>query len=201
MGLIVFGAVAAYAIVLAAATWFAYRWAAIRNLPRSRRAVAAAVGFLLIYLPVFWDHIPTLVTHKYYCKTEAGFWVYKTADQWNVENPGVLETLVAANNEPILRAGDMQNYTDTHLVNQRFNLLVTQAGPLPVNLWRHESKLLDRASNTVLARYVDFSTSQERRQAGLSGWKFWLDNKHCDDGRDRLIAFGSHVVQFKGSAK
>ena len=24
---------------------------------------------------MFWDHIPTVVAHKYYCEKEAGFWV------------------------------------------------------------------------------------------------------------------------------
>lgn len=48
---------------------------------------------LVMYLLVFWDWIPTVVAHKYYCSTEAGFWVYKTPEQWKKENPGVMETL------------------------------------------------------------------------------------------------------------
>ena len=52
---------------------------------------------VLLYLAVFWDHIPTVLVHKYYCETEAGFWVYKTPEQWKKENPGVMETLVDTN--------------------------------------------------------------------------------------------------------
>ena len=47
---------------------------------------------LVMYLIPFWDWLPTVATHQYYCATEAGFWVYKTVDQWKQENPGVMET-------------------------------------------------------------------------------------------------------------
>jgi len=46
-----------------------------------------------MYNLVFWDLIPTLAMHKYYCANEAGFWVYKTPEQWVKENPGVAKTL------------------------------------------------------------------------------------------------------------
>jgi hypothetical protein len=52
---------------------------------------------VLMYHLVFWDLIPTFVTLEYYCMTESGYWVYKTPEQWKVENPGVAETL---NTEP-----------------------------------------------------------------------------------------------------
>lgn len=51
------------------------------------------VAALAMYHLVFWDFIPTYVVYKYYCNTKAGFWVYKTPEQWKAENPGVAETL------------------------------------------------------------------------------------------------------------
>lgn len=156
---------------------------------------------LLVYLSVFWDHIPTVVMHKYYCEKEAGFWVYKTLDQWKKENPGVMETLVANKNDPSSRTGDMVNYTDTYFANQRFNLIVKHGGQYPLNRWRHERLLVDVNTGEVLARYVNFSTSQEQRQAGWSGWKFWLDTRYCTGGKDRLTDFGKFFLQFKGVGK
>ena len=50
---------------------------------------------LVMWLIPFWDWLPTVAAHQYYCATESGFWVYKTLDQWKKENPGVAETLVA----------------------------------------------------------------------------------------------------------
>ena len=147
------------------------------------------IAALAMYLVVFWDWIPTIALHQYYCDTEAGFWVYKTVDQWKKENPGVMETLVANKSAPPSRQGDTNNYTDTYSLNQRINRVVKQNGPLPINRWRHEQLLIDAKTNQMLARYVDFSASQERQQAGWNGWKFWLGRRNCSDG-------GSHYGQF-----
>jgi hypothetical protein len=85
---------------------------------------------LVMYHLVFWDWVPTVVAHQYYCATEAGFWVYKTVDEWKAENPGVMETLVASKGAPSARKGDMQNYTDTYFLNKRIHKLVKKTGPL-----------------------------------------------------------------------
>ncbi len=198
-GLIILGALGIYFLVIIAVTWFAYYCAAKNGSSFGKRLLAAAVGFLIIYLPVFWDHIPTIVVHNYYCEKEAGFWVYKTLDQWRAENPRVSESLVANKNDTSTRQGDMVNYIDTYFVNKRFNLIVKHNGKLFLNRWRHERQLIDISSNEVLARFVDFSTSQEQRQAGWSGWKIWLDYKFCSGGRDRQIEFGNFYLQFKGA--
>lgn len=55
---------------------------------------------LVMYMIPFWDWIPTVVTHQFYCAKDSGFWVYKTPEQWKAENPGVMETLVEINNSP-----------------------------------------------------------------------------------------------------
>ncbi len=52
---------------------------------------------VIMYHLVFWDLIPTFVALEYNCMTEAGYWVYKTAEQWENENPSVAKTL---NSEP-----------------------------------------------------------------------------------------------------
>jgi hypothetical protein len=158
-------------------------------------------AFLLVYLPIFWDWMPTVVAHKYYCEKEAGFWVYKTLDQWKAENPGGMETLVANKGEPSSRQGDMVNYVDTYFVNQRINWVVKHKGQFLFNRWRYERELLDTNNSQVLARYIDFSTSQEQPEAGWSGWKFWLESEHCVGGRERAITSAKFFHQFKGVEK
>jgi hypothetical protein len=59
--------------------------------------------------------------------------------------------------------------------------------------------LIDTKTNETLARYVDFSTSQYPRQAGWSGWKFWLDSEHCSGGLGNAIASGNWTKQFRGA--
>jgi hypothetical protein len=134
---------------------------------------------LVMFLIPFWDWLPTLAVHQYYCSAEAGFWVYKTVDQWKTENPGVLETLISNRGQVRNSIGDMNNYANTSVMNQRFLFLAKHNGPLFLNRWRYEQEIVDRETGTVLARHIDFSTSQERRQAGWTGWKFWLDSRQC----------------------
>lgn len=155
----------------------------------------------VMYSLVFWDFIPTVAVHQYYCAKNSGFWVYKTLDQWKAENPGVLETLVANKGVPSMRQGDMQNYTDTYFLNQRINKVVKQIGKLPFNRWKHEQEVVDIKSGEVLARYVDFSTSQELRQAGWSGWKFWLDSRNCTGGESSYSNFLLLKRTFQGAEK
>jgi hypothetical protein len=178
-GLIVIGALGIYLVLLIAVTGLSYRAASKRGLPLGKRLLAAGAGFLLIYLPVFWDHIPTIMAHQYYCEKEAGFWVYKTVEQWKSENPGVIEVLISNRRQVRKSVGDMNNYADTSLLNERFEFLAKHNGPLFLNRWRREQEIVDVKTGAVLARSVDFSTSQERRQAGWSGWKMWLDTERC----------------------
>jgi hypothetical protein len=151
----------------------------------------ALAGFLVVFLSIFWDWIPTVVAHQYHCATEAGFWVYKTVDQWKKENPGVMETLVANKGAPSAHGA--------YILNQRFNWTIKEDRFFPLNhMIRQEQQVVDSKTGEVLARYVDFSTSHEPRQAGWSGWKFWLDSRHCIGGgqnQDALRNFRNNFLE------
>jgi len=198
MGLVILGALALYLLLSIFVVI-----GAIKHAKKTGKSVKqwGWGAVLVMYLIPFWDWIPTVAVHQYYCATEAGFWVYKTVDQWKAENPGVMETLVANKGYPSLHEGDMANYTSTNLLNPRFNLIVKYRGPLFLHRWLREDTLIDTKTNETLARYVDFSTSQERRQAGWSGWKFWLDSRNCVGGMNNAIASGNLIGQFKGAEK
>lgn len=196
MGLVIFGLLALYLLVSIIVVIVTVRGVKKRGKSVWLWGFGAAI---VMYLIPFWDWVPTVVGHKYYCSTEAGFWVYKTPEQWKAENPGEYENLtsfVTQNSAPSERDGDMENYTDTYFLNERFNWIIKHNGKYFPNRWRHEQKLIDTKTGEVLARYVDFSTSQERRQAGLSGWKFWLYNEHCRGGRlnqGKMLQFESKI--------
>jgi len=65
MGLVVFGVMALYLIVSIIVVVVAVRAAKKRG-----KTPCAAV---VMYLIPFWDWLPTVAAHKYYCATEAGF--------------------------------------------------------------------------------------------------------------------------------
>lgn len=157
---------------------------------------------LVMYLLVFWDWIPTVATHQYYCATEAGFWVYKTPEQWKKENPGVMETLVANKGAPSKYEAfdDGHGKRNIYLLNDRFNWIVTQqdiSSLLPII--RTEQEVKDVQKNEVLARYIDFGSGNSvKNTVGPPGpMKFWLVNRHCiNGGRNQGLMYSfEHVVR------
>lgn len=175
----------------------AVRYAAKHGRSKWRWGIGA---FLLVYLPIFWDWIPTVVAHKYYCEKDSGFWVYKTLEQWKAENPGVMETLTTQRVRPHQHVGDMRNYVSTSTVNQRFDYVNKKSGPFLFGVWQHNQEIIDSKTGTVLARQVDFSTGNGN-VGGEPELKFWVHSDNCFGGRDRAISFVKFFNQFKGAEK
>jgi len=147
----------------------------------------------VMYSLVFWDWIPTVAVHQFYCAKDSGFWVYKTFDQWKAENPGVMEGLVANKGGPSTRQGDMENYTDTYFLNQRFSWVVKKTGPLLLNRWRWEKEVIDTKTNEVLVRYVDFSTGSGFVGGPPRRLRFWLQSDHCVGGQGNMYSMDAVV--------
>lgn len=70
---------------------FASRWAERHG--RSPRLWGFIAG-LAMYSLVFWDLIPTLALHRYYCASDAGFTLYQPLEQWKQAHPGIAGRLV-----------------------------------------------------------------------------------------------------------
>ncbi len=197
LGLAVLFVIGIYLAVSALVIWLSARWA----LKRGRRGwVWGGVAAFVMYNLVFWDLIPTLIMHKYYCSTEAGFWVYKTPEQWVKENPGVMETLVSNNGLVRKSVGNGTSYTDTSSLNSRFDWVLEKSGPFLFNRWRREQKLVDKNADGVLARYVDFSTGNGNI-GGEFTIKFWLQCGHCTGGERNDSLMWQFTENFMGVKK
>jgi hypothetical protein len=227
MGILILGIAGIYLLISIVIVRSAIRYARRNGLSAKHWGWGAA---LVMWLIPFWDWLPTVAVHQYYCATEAGFWVYKTLDQWKKENPGILENLAIdhlPSNEYRIKSSRNDNryvLPDQTVLDARYNarqelmyvefkkpdgssgyrlnerLLWAKKyhGPIFLHRWSSENTLVDAATNEVLARYVDFSTSQERRQAGWSGWKFWLSNNNCPNGQHNLSIFMKFRDNFRG---
>ena len=194
----------AFLVVVPLAVWYAKK----HGRSKWRWGIGA---FLVIYLTIFWDWIPTVVVHKYYCEKEAGFWVYKTLDQWKAENPGVMEGLVSYNRNP---GGFNVDWPSQHEqgegghkkininhINERFNVSVSQQDISDIfPIIRKENVLFDVKRNFVVARYIDFGTGNSVFGSPVL-LKFWLHNNSCIGGKERQIRFGKFYIQFKGAEK
>lgn len=204
MGLVIIGALALYLLIAIAVVIGAVRYAKQNGKNAKRWGWSAAFA---IFLVPFWDWIPTVVVHHYYCTKDAGFWVYKTPEQWRKENPGVVETLTApgATGSPVRhsRSADGHEVIDVYLLNERFNWVIAQRDLLfllPIVIT--ERSVLDTRKNEVLARYIDFSSGNSvKSTVGPPGpIKFWLQNSNCVNGarnRDALSKFRDNFYGLK----
>jgi len=167
----------------------------------------------VMWLIPFWDWIPTVAVHKYYCSTEAGFWVYKTPEQWKQENPGVMETLPppSPTGSPTKseRFDDGHGKKNVYLLNDRFNWIVTRqdiSSLLPII--RTEQIVQDVKKNEVLARYIGFGAGNSvKNPVGPPGpLKSWLHTGNCTGGdvnESMLLHFAENAekISRKGEMK
>ncbi len=137
---------------------------------------------IIMFHLVFWDLIPTFVTLQYNCITEGGYWVYKTPEQWKIENPNVAKVLFHTKGIDSLSKGDRYNYIDTYYLNQRFDWVVERNRFRQLRYLRHEEqKIVDKKTGEVMARYIGFNT----KIGGGISWekiKFWQVGWQCFGG-------------------
>lgn len=208
-GLLVFGALGLYLLISIAVVLWAIRHAHKRG--KSAKLWGLVAAFIMYNL-LFWDWIPTVVAHKYYCATQSGFWVYKSVDQWKAENPGVMETLVSYNKNPggynVNWPSKYELRKDGHeklikeLINARFNVVVSwQDISKVLPIVRTENTLIDVKKNEVLARYICFGSGNTVKNPVSDPLKFWLNSPRCQGGKEKQVNFGEFYIQFKGAEK
>lgn len=129
---------------------------------------------LVMYLIPFWDWIPTVAVHQFYCAKDSGFWVYKTLDQWKVENPGVMEGL-----HQILQPDQNMPYGHLNILDERFAIEIHRRKPIPfLPTSITEELLVDRKVGAVLAKGVSVGSGVGNMAVG-GGLKFWLNQEPC----------------------
>ncbi len=150
----------------------------------------------VMYSLVFWDWIPTVAVHQYYCAKDSGFWIYKTLDQWKAENLGGIGTLEGRTSSTQKEAG---GYTETHQLNQRFNWVIKLHDVTSIlKITKRDEILVDAESNEVLARFIDFS-SGDQRSTGTT--KFWMVSNNCNAGEEYRVHMGQLVDKIYADAK
>jgi hypothetical protein len=177
IGLIFLFIIGIYLIIVIAAPFIARRIAKAFNAPPAVMKWAGVAGFLAVTLPIFWDWIPTVVAHNYYCKKDAGVFVYKTVEQWKTANPGVAEGLIYDDRKSVSEIGkDGQRY----VLNQRIAMASTSS-TLDWGIVESKQSLVDRLDDKLLSEHKDYSTGDYANMVNGSGsWKLWMKNQSCD---------------------
>jgi len=169
MGLVIITILAVYLIVSIVLVWWAVSAARKRNIKGWKWGAPAA---LFMYLIVFWDHIPTVITHKYYCERDAGFWVYKKPDQWISENPDIMQSLI--NYQPP-QSIELERGWSGYLYNKRIRYEVRRTNNFSHAINKSEKLLRDTHTGYILARKVDYFIGSGRASfvsgGSVNGWR------------------------------
>jgi hypothetical protein len=193
MGLVIIVAMALYLLISIGVVAWAISHAKKKGKSVKKWGWGAA---LVMYMIPFWDWIPTVAVHQYYCAKDSGFWVYKTLDQWKAENPGVMLTLVG---RTISTQKQEDGYIEIYHLNQRINWVIKlheASSILPVS--KREEELVDTKNNEVLARIVDFSRGGQR-STGTT--KFWLVSNDCNGGEIYRVRMGKLIDEIYADTK
>ncbi len=188
LALVIFGILIAYLALAVYSVRATVRSARASGLSAKQRWLRGGLVALVFYLIPFWDWIPTVVAHQYYCATEAKFEVFKTIEQWKKENADIVPTLIYVPGLPSVQTAEYTAYA----LNQR----ILEEGKRPENVFlsvtRDEARIVDRKNSEILAKYVDFRTGYASLGVGGDGaWKFWLKRSSCMDteqGYHRMYA-------------
>lgn len=198
MGLMVLIFFSVYLVISIWAVRKTTGWARANN--RKPWLWGGLVAFMMYNL-VFWDLIPTLVMHKYYCSTQAGFWVYKTPEQWKAENPEVMETLKESLSPT--RLGIEKPTAERTWLTQRFYAEDIRKSIFP-SISVKESIFFDAKTKEPIAKSINFyrgvgnllvsgGTPNEWRQAFSVSW----GNRGCgDEGKSSTDMFNQFIFQF-----
>ena len=159
MGLMVLGFFAVYLALSVWAVKAASGWAKANN---KKPWLWGGIAAFVMYNLIFWDLIPTLIAHKYYCETQAGFWVYKTPEQWVKENQKMKEGVEykeQLTERKIEKYGTVEKVTA--LINQRSSIESVGINETMLPLLRivkGEDTLTDTKDNFILLRNISFRT-------------------------------------------
>jgi hypothetical protein len=197
MGAVILLVVLAYLAVLIGAPMIGYRLAARSGWQKSRRRLVALIVFLAIFLPMFWDWLPTVWLHSYYCEKYGGLTVTRTPEQWKEANPGIAETIARAK-EPV-QTGHWPKYSVK--LSDRFSV-DTEAREKTFSLRETEQRVLDDKTGEVLVRLVDFSTGRTVR--GFNHFrdvKIWMHRNSCEEGEFKRQRHFSALSQAFGNLR
>lgn len=184
IGLSILAALFVYGWISFGVVWWVVKWAKKRGRSPVRWGIMAG---LIMYHLVFWDFLPTLIVYKYYCATKAGFWVYKTPEQWKEENPGVAETLTWKERSQHYEAPGI---TDGYQYNERIIWIRKEAETpiLPVKLTEYQ--IIDQNNKEVLVKRISV-------RAGYVGGEFTRFWAYWETYMPKNKEFGKYETAFK----
>jgi hypothetical protein len=179
LGLMYLGAAALYLALMFFVVLWAWRIGRANGGSRLKGAGFGLVGFLVVYLPVFWNLVPTVLVHRHYCEKDAGFFVQMPADQWHATHESEVELInklsrnlrEATSPTTLLPGGSGRSTHFNGLLASDFKS--ERLSTWSVDLRRLTWRTVDARTGAVLATVVDYQTGP------APDMRFWVRRPSC----------------------
>jgi hypothetical protein len=181
-GLVVLGILLLYIIFCIVMVWLAIR--VTRRFHWLTRLMSGLLMLILYNSPVGYHILPAIIARAEYCP-QSGFWLYKTPEQWKLENPGVAETLRPD--------GEQVNTDSTRIfhLNARFDWRI-EGKKITHNFYQEIQTVVDRKTGEIMAKRIDFNARATPIYAPETCFKKSERNRWGTNGK----AFGSYLTEF-----
>lgn len=177
-GLMVLGAAALYLVLMFVGVRWAWRKGRVGGGSLLKASAFAVIAFLVVYLPVLWQLLPTMLLHRHYCQKDSGFSARVPAEQWLTANEAqvrAVRALLSTQREAIskdtmLPDGFSRSIHFDGLLASDFKSekLDAWGGAVSRLTWR----TADAASGEVLAVAIDY-------RSGYGDLRSWLNAESC----------------------
>lgn len=192
----------------AAVLYFALMFFVVRAAWRAGRKNGGAVwkglgfgliGFSVVFLPAFWNVIPTAIAHRSACARDAGFRAFVDPGHWVATHQREVQGLHGVDPEAFSTSwktpsgftrytymGGLLAKDDRSTSEERFGLA----------LGRLEMRIVDAATNQVMAQVVDYSLGSTEDA------RIWLTRRSCfPDDSNPITQLSAFNQQLKGALK
>ena len=149
-------------------------WVSYMLRPRRGFKLAGIFVFLLMIGAVLWDAPLQEWEYRRLCREEAGLTIFKTPEEWDAENGGVLKSLTP---NPSVRGKEISRGYTRYVLNEIFawDYIVT---PKVFGLTEYRDEIIDLNTNNPVVRYVDFEANKPR--AGDFIYRLWMIRLSCE---------------------
>jgi hypothetical protein len=196
-GLMILGATALYLALM----FFVVRWAWRKGRANDgsliKASTFAVAGFLVVYLPVFWNHIPIVLAHRSMCAKDAGLKVHKSAKQWISENRDRLGSLQGIDLDKPTSSRQLANGVAR---TEYFSGLLASESKTEqqllygVPLHRIEFRVIDVVTNEVLTTDVNYQVGTRE------DIRLWLAGQSCYEQGDKQSPW-NQAIKFNEQLK
>lgn len=178
-GLTVLVVAVLYLSLLIGVTSFAYGRAVRSGLSRGRAWKHAGVGFMVVYLPVFWNHLPNWLFHTSMCYSTAGIQIYVDPEKWIDQRQNLIEELRITSLRERLQSQQlpedwMRRKINRSIVEESRSTIIGIPG---VSSEKRERRLIDTENGAVVA--VETTYARTRDVSDSADLRSWLYFPEC----------------------